>query len=162
MAKWEKTHQALKGRHGLREGQIGWVEENMEDIRGLTGKPDRVLDLINVVWCKAKEALEGHSDADVAERCYVDVSQQVQRRPFTLQPVLRSLTTSSEVFSYKHKRMLLPEEHLLAMGFIAPKIQNLTNAAVKDLSGERMALPTTAACVLAVILSFSDLWKAAP
>ena len=89
--------------------------------------------------------------ADTTE-LFTDLSQCASRRPWSRG--IRSVNTSSCVYSHEAKRTLHPIEVMRALGF--PKstsIQGLSTAALQDLIGESMSLPAVVTAVLALLVA---------
>ena len=88
---------------------------------------------------------------------YLDVSQDLQRKPWSKKS-LATLTRSSEVFSYDRCRSLVGHEYLRALGFPAgsPEMiipEGTTDAQLKDLAGDAMALPAVSLVETALLLA---------
>ena len=97
------------------------------------------------------ESLSARPDNQGA-RFYIDVSQDVQRRPWTLN-WLRSLTTSTELFAMAEDRLLIPEEHYRLLGYPPDiNLDNLSKLAKKDLAGEAMS-PASVGLILLCALN---------
>ena len=95
--------------------------------------------------------------ANACDKLYVDISQDVHRKPWS-QNAIRAVTTSSEIFSCAHRRILLPLEHLSLMGYDLSQVDvelvsSLKTWALRDLSGQCMALPCIALPVVALLQS---------
>ena len=113
-----------------------WSERKM--LLGVS-RSDRVLSLVNCAMQRevmaSGEAVLQAAQPDV----YIDVSQDICRTPWTRSTV-RSLTTSSCLYSSKADRQLLAKEHLRLVGFVSVP-PNYTEAEYRDLAGECMAPP---------------------
>eukprot|EP00971_Amphidinium_carterae_P305104 6062668-Amphidinium_carterae.3 len=155
--KWRKIHATVRTDEGLSD-QVSWTQQNAHKIRGLVGKKERVLDLLDIGYLIAKKNMPDANDADVAKDLYCDISQSAERRPFS-QGELRTLTTSSELFSYGQARLLLPCEHLLALGFGKVDLRNISGSAQKSLAGGAFALPTMAMALSSVVTSLPGYWE---
>ena len=124
------------------------------------GRPTkRILDLIDcAAMSVAKKAKKRLGDCkQELDRTILDVSQSHGRRPFNTGDV-RTLTTSSKLFSFGQRRTLVEKEHFLLMGFddqlVLPKAISASN--LRALAGEGMALPCLATVVIAVLLTSKD------
>ena len=101
----------------------------------------------------AKHSGSEHQQIEFEQQLFIDVSQDVDRKPWSC-PGLWSVTTSSEFFSIRHKRALLPIEHYLLLGFgplRSPQESRLTPSQHRDLSSEAMSPPVVALAILAVL-----------
>ena len=138
--KWENKSETVR----RKEGMLCNVDEFIEKkaLRGLS-RTDRVLDLVDITCGVASRPQHAHS------RFYVDVSQDVLRRPWTCD-WLRSLTTSTQLYGVVEDRAVLAREHMRFLGF--PQQVDLTGQTqitIKDLAGEGMAPP----CIGLVMVS---------
>lgn len=89
------------------------------------------------------------------ENILVDVSQSHGRRPVSsASGVAHTLTTSSQLFSFKHQRLLTPFQHLLLQGY--PDTTELSadhsEADVRNMAGEAIALPSLGIVVWGLFL----------
>ena len=129
-------------------GAPGWVNKVAPStaLRGLN-LSERLSDLVSV----AVEASHGTSEPEEVEDIIIDLSQDVLRRPWT-NGHCRSLTTSSDLFSVKRRRVVLPGEHFRLLGFPSLNLHMLSLAKQRDLSGEAMS-PACMGVVCALGLS---------
>ena len=86
----------------------------------------------------------------------LDLSQNVNRMPWSLG--IRSVTTSSCLFSFALGRVLKAEEHWAALGFPAMAGQ-LSERAQKHLVGEAMAPPVIGALAYTLLHSLNGFWE---
>lgn len=134
-------------------------------LRGLagTGRQKDILDVAFLSSChqlglhpasrEAEEAARGHATGSLG--LLVDVSQSVQRRPWSLSN-LHTVTTSTKAYSCLLERVLAPEEVLLIYGWpraMAEANHNLGRAAMRNLVGETMALPTIAVAMVSMLVT---------
>ena len=146
--KWKQKSEALRRRLAVRETS-NWCGR-----KTLFGVPDneRTRDLINV----AADVMEQRHGS--AENVFIDCSQDVDRQPWG---PLRSITTSTEIYSTTLDRMLVPREHFLLLGFASEiSLQHCSARAARDLAGESMSPACIALIQVAVIMTlFKDSLK---
>jgi hypothetical protein len=113
----------------------------------------RVLDLLDICW--ATECKPG----DLAPTLYVDVSQNLSRKPWS--KALRCFTTSSLIYMFEHDRILFDEEKFRLLGFGELSFENLSRAELKDLSGEAMSVVSVTLVAYALLWSvqYPGLWR---
>eukprot|EP00971_Amphidinium_carterae_P339074 6476680-Amphidinium_carterae.4 len=157
-AKWRKIHATVRTEEGLSHETTSWTQMNAHNVRSLVGKKERVMDLLDIGYLIAKKNAPDASDEDLCKDLFCDISQSADRRPFS-QGELRTLTTSSELFSYGQARLLLPCEHLLALGFDKLELKNISATAVKSMAGGAFALPTMAMALSSVVMSLPGYWE---
>ena len=148
-AKWKQRHAEAK-RRALSNPECHEVPPLDVDFRGVSSP--RAIDLIETVWtvlCAQHGFLE-------ASKFHVDVSQCITRRAWA--KTIRTLTTSTSIFSFSAQRLLLPSEHLHILGFPAVSLQDLSPHAVRSLAGAAMAPPCVGVALVALILTL-DTWS---
>lgn len=125
---------------------------------GLNGCSKRVFDLVDCValdTCKRQKTTL--KDAPKAlEETLLDFSQNHVRRPFSnREGVARTLTTSSQLFSFGLNRVCAPLEHLLLQGYQQDTVipTSMTPTDVKHMAGEGIALPVLGMVVWSVFLT---------
>ena len=96
--------------------------------------------------------------AEVAEHLghvVADLSQSHSRRPYNRGPVLRTLTTSSDLWAFAQQRFLSAREHLLLQGY-SPAVtipEEVSERDLKQIAGECIALPPLAVVLWSVFLA---------
>ena len=138
---WRKNSE--KVRKGL-ASVPAWSQSNV--IVGMSTAP-RVMDLVDVALASTTQRAPAGPLPDLI----VDVSQDVGRRPWTLDSV-RSITTSSDLVSISRQRSILPQEHYRLLGYPDVDLEGQSLHSQRDLSGEAMA-PPSISFVLAVALA---------
>ena len=112
---------------------------------------ERVLDSIHIAF-----QLGCDSQPQRAANFVLDVSQQVERRPWRAPDGFRSMTRSSEYFLYSQDRLALAVEHLRVLGFPSnSKLDGLTGANLRCLSGDAMAMPCVTLLLLCILHAMS-------
>ena len=148
---WKKNAEKVRTSLGLPREKEGEAWCDKVAIAGMTQTP-RVTNLVNTAVQAVMQKSEAKSVSGVD--LMIDISQDVGRRPWTLDSV-RSLTTSSELVSVLRRRQVLPSEHFRLLGFPpTPTISlagNEKSSVQQDLAGEAMS-PACIALVLAVAL----------
>ena len=126
-------------------------------IRGLPNMNDRIRALLNmVVLHHGKDGPQDHSSLKAAVKgIIVDVSQNPGRRPFTNKDGLhRTLTTSSLQVHLGKRRIVTAREMMFQQGhptsIIVP--EGMSQAALRKLAGEGMALPCLGMCLWCIFL----------
>ena len=128
-------------------------------LQGLPPDSERVKSLLDVVWTLVKRSAANTGVLEVEKDLYVDVSQCISRRAWTTVGKLSSLNTSSCIFSFGMRRALAPAEFFVLLGFKAPRTGQLTNTALKSLSGEAMSLPQIGVCILALSSGLPEIFE---
>ena len=93
----------------------------------------------------------------VQEELFADYSQCVSRSPWS-RNVLRSLTTSTTLYSYALQRAISPSEHFALLGFpqlTAQVLASVTPSQLRDLSGEAMSPAVMGGLLAAVLVAFN-------
>ena len=166
LMKWEQ--QSVKWRSELQISQSfrPWTSRRTFSGLGLS-RTKRSLDLLDCSWVEAckrrKISVQTHSSSFMKEALaqqvhhglVVDVSQNPVRKPMSdKQGVLRTLTTSSTLYSFEHDRVLHPIEHMFLQGY--PKDVSVPHTlSVQDLrklAGEAICLPCLASIVWSIHL----------
>eukprot|EP00971_Amphidinium_carterae_P013339 262983-Amphidinium_carterae.1 len=92
-----------------------------------------------------------HEDRPVGT-LVTDVRQDAARKPWS-NGIIRSLTTSSQLFHHGQQRMLSLRELFALMGFPADtNLSALSHTQAKDLLGESMAVPSVTLVLLALMM----------
>lgn len=134
-------------------------------LRGLAGTP-RQKDILDIAFLSHSHRLNLHPGSDEAKEAarssvpgglglVVDVSQSVERHPWSYER-LHTVTTSTRAYSFSLERVLAAEELLMMHGWpreIAEAPHTIGRAAMRDLVGETMALPTVAAAMAALLVA---------
>ena len=121
--------------------------------------PKRLRDLMELsVLQSAKRARTSiHGVQPALSELLLDVSQSHKRRPMPgLEGPSRCLTTSSRLWCFAQKRLLCGAEHLLLQGLAPSELtipDSLTEADLREISGEGIALPCLATIVWALGLA---------
>ena len=122
-------------------------------------KTARVLELLDIAYlCQKKMLLE--TDPDVADQKVIeglvcDTSQAISRRPWG-SLCTRTLTTSSQLYSFEKDRLLLPHESLRMLGFQSQNLSSvckfgISDSDLSDLAGSAMSLPAVTCAALSLI-----------
>ncbi len=128
-------------------------------MRGIPPGNCREFDLVNIAYASLRG--QGEDEGQVL-KSWVDISQSVARKPWG---ALRTFTTSSQIYSFKEDRLLVPEEHFRLLGFGENLVcGNLGPDELRKLAGEAMCVPCIALLVWSVLLaaSFDGLWSSTP
>ena len=71
-----------------------------------------------------------------------------------------SLMTNTELYSFQHRRKIIPLETLRMLGYGDVDVQGLDHDDIRDLAGESMSLPCLSVILLAIVLggNLDGLW----
>ena len=123
---------------------MSWFHKNVGMDESI---PERAKDIIDGAWLHQRLRTDSDiSDQELEKAFFADTSQCMTRKPWAYHD-LPTLTTSSTIWSYSRKRYMLAEEHLRTLGFgdvpgcLTLDMKGMSQAALKSLSGEGMALP---------------------
>ena len=158
-SKWNQSMKRVCAKEGINLDDVEqWWQRNAPSTRGLrcTARVEGLID-VAIALSKGRRSEDrmpsmAHDHRDQQE-LFIDISQDVDRRPWS-SPGLRSVTTSSEFFSLRHKRLLLPIEHYQLLGFAPlrnPQDSKVSATQHRDLSGEAMSPPVVALAILGVL-----------
>ena len=144
-AKWKEQHCLFVQSCGLDDFH---GEQYVGAFEGITTERAKVLKIA----FKHLQRCRGMS-ADVAAEYVVDVSQSIQRASWGRS--IRTITTSSTIFSFKHQRLLKPHQHLSIMGMPPTHVSllGLTETNVRNLAGEAFADPCAAVGIVSLMLA---------
>ena len=112
--RWKTESAEAREALGISRAFQGWTDRDGFAGEGLA-LTDRVVDLLNVTAAR----LLGQGGPEYLMAAVVDVSQSVSRCTYT-KPDLRHpcLTTSSEWYSFREDRIVLPQELMCMHGFV--------------------------------------------
>eukprot|EP00969_Alexandrium_andersonii_P353941 15441026-Alexandrium_andersonii.AAC.1 len=114
MANWEEQSAVMRDQWGVSPDSCPWTRSSGVRLVGVPQSP-RVLDLLGTAWLerlvkdrakRAKTGAPAPTAADLAKGYFVNLSQQVGRKPWG---PIRCLTQVSEVYSFEHDCVLGPE-----------------------------------------------------
>ena len=152
-------------RESTKGEQASWTLKHKR-LRESEGLPDtdpaatRVSDLISITEGLAmkKSLSEFPGEKFVMPEMYSDTSQDASCLPWCTNG-LRSLTTSSEFWSHRLGRHLIPCELFTCVGFKKPQLTGLSHSMQKDLLGECMSVPASTVALLSLLTSLPDYWS---
>lgn len=132
--------------------RVDWTKSGLQ-----CKPPKRTLDLIDCSVIEVcKKARKSMSSADrLLKNHLLDISQNHDRKPMSVPPAARALTTSSRLFFFDEKRILSAEEHLRLQGYEGEfeSTAGVTSSDVRKFAGEGIALPCLAVVVWALNLT---------
>eukprot|EP00971_Amphidinium_carterae_P328211 6459964-Amphidinium_carterae.1 len=152
---WIDKHKKLREEAGV-DASESWVKANAASIRGVRGDSQRALDVIDLCYQIGRK--QGLQPNLLASQAIADLSQDGSRKAWSYDRKVRSLTTSSDLFSFSRRRSLCPPEHMLLLGFVEPKC-TVSATAVRDLSGEAMGPPVVGTLATALLTSLPQYWQ---
>eukprot|EP00971_Amphidinium_carterae_P342084 6481258-Amphidinium_carterae.1 len=141
---WLKSHEKLRSK--LQSGSsVLWCDTH--ELHGLPSTA-RVVDALNLTASLFKNE---NKDAG-QEQVLIDFTQDMSRKPFQA-GAFRTITRTTEFYSFSRDRVVLPAEHLCVLGWCNVKLEELSPGEVKDLAGDGMALPVIGLVVLSMLCS---------
>ena len=143
--------------------QLPWDLRNLKPwskkarMQGLN-KSARQCEMLDLAYLHVQAAREeaglGVTTKEIISDLFVDTSQALVRKPWGF---LRTLTTSSAIYSFERDRLLLPHECLRMLGFSDFSFTDcLSNSELSDAVGCAMALPSVALPALSLLLASHD------
>ena len=164
-ASWLKQAEKMRAKWRA-EGFVGSEAHPLASaaLRGLRGtdREREVLEVFLIAACLARGVcpLDEASTTAVKAELTADVSQNlVWLRPEHGE-VAGVFCTESRVYSFRHDRLVLPQEQLAAMGWqdpgkpaTRPSVAGLSSTDIQDLVGECQALPCLAAAIWGILLA---------
>ena len=136
---WVGTHKQMRLQAGLSSEQL---------------HPKRVGDLVALAE-QLNIQKEANRQTCFDVKClYTDVSQSAARTPWTRDGI-RSITTNSEIYCHRLRRLITVSEMFAIFGFDRPDISTLSTSKAKDLLGECMTLPCITVVLFSVITVFN-------
>lgn len=120
-------------------------------LQGISGTP-RVLELLDCAYLsqewslrqRSQDPLRPLSRKEIAVGLFADCSQAITRKPWSA-TTMRTITTSSNLYSYEADRLVLSQEHLRLLGFPEHICHGLSNSEILDFAGNAMSLASCAA-----------------
>ena len=110
----------------------------------------RVLDVLDVTAIKVLE--RNHQPQNGLKNIYVDVSQSIMRNTYTnLDNISPCLTTSTELYSFGHDRVILPQEMMAMHGYQRITVpETILPRDLKTMVGGGMSLPCIGTVLMAL------------
>jgi hypothetical protein len=156
---WVAQHAAVKESLKMTPKTKLWCDQARS--AGLDHLSTRCKDLINIAWHAATRDMTDPVDiASVKASLMIDVSQDILRKPWTTH--LGTFTTSAQLYSFRLERFLLEQEKFYLLGFPhSTDFTSLSTNALRDLSGDAMALPSVTMVTYSLLLigKFPGLWS---
>eukprot|EP00971_Amphidinium_carterae_P006078 119700-Amphidinium_carterae.1 len=145
--KWAAAHKRFR-----LEKKIGGCQPWSDAKRPMRGaKTARAKDAINICAALRPEAF------NPASSLILDLSQNAHRSPWSIG--VRSITTSSDLFSFDLGRTLTGSEHFKLLGFPDVQLGKLSQRQMKHLVGEAMSPPAVGSVLLALLLSLDGFFE---
>lgn len=117
--------------------------------------------MLDMAWFAATSGVDDAAEIDrIKQRLTCDISQSLHRRKWSLG--LSTFTTTSEVYSFAHDRLITDQEKFFLLGFPrSTRFDGLPSNCLKDLVGSAMALPalTVVMYSAALVLKLPGLWN---
>ena len=143
--------------HDRAHAQNVWCEGAR--LQGISATP-RVLELIDCAYLsqelcvrqRSQNPLQCPTRKEVSKALFVDCSQAISRKPWSA-TTMRTLTTSSNLYSFESDRLVLSQEHLRLLGFPEGIADGLCNTEILDLAGNAMSLASCAAAEAFVLVA---------
>ncbi len=150
--RWKIYSETLRTKIGLRQTDKPWSSRRGVALRGVPRCP-RMVDVIDVAFhISTKPTQEPVSEAEAAklQTLIVDYSQNLSFK--TWGHHVPCLTTSTQIYMYGRDRILVDAERFRVMGFGNVDLSNISPSALRDLSGEAMAVYTISELASAILL----------
>ncbi|CAE8638766.1 unnamed protein product [Polarella glacialis] len=157
-AVWLRETAAWREKLGISPQFSPWTSCGFFEGIGLR-KTHRVRDLLDCIVAEKTANLQKKTPAAIRAAMsgmYADTSQSHSRRTFTNKTgITNCLTTSSELYSFDRDAIVLPVEHLLLHGHHKSTVipNGMSQADIKELAGEGMALPCLAVIIWSIFLT---------
>ena len=148
-----RKHAELKQKKKLHEAPVFSRSHSLRGLKLASVGVTRERDCVDIAYAMATK--EGLSSIEC-----VDVSQSIWRRKPGMGGQIPTLTTGASIFLYQRDRLALPLEGFLFHGWpasVSESIDGLSDAELRDLIGESMALPTMGmalVCCLSALQAF--------
>ena len=143
------------------DGGTKWQEQHKK-IRKKLGLPDTALiheersqDLVTIAEQATKQKYATMGCDEVSRRLqelYTDTSQSAGRMPWACS-MLRSITSSTDVWYHAEARRLRPDELFRILGFSDPKLSTLSQTQARDLLGSCMSMPVIGMITASLLIS---------
>lgn len=151
---WALTTKKARARLGISQSYNPWTDRRPAP--ALRNVPDsmRVRELVNIAWA-SRPRPERHLPF------FVDVSQDVSRKPWSSHPPC--LTRSSVIYSFEADDVVSARGKLALQGFLVRELRGLElllDSDKSDMAGEAMCLPNLATVLVALWLSPAASWWA--
>jgi hypothetical protein len=136
----------------------GWTRRKDVHLVGFP-KTDRALDVVDVAWAARMAKMPRASPSDMKRGYWVNVAQQVHRRPWGGPGCL---TAGGVWYSFEHDCCLDGTDTLRLQG--APNnfvTRGLSSSQLKDLAGEAFFVGSAGTCIAALYLCpYGPWWRA--
>eukprot|EP00971_Amphidinium_carterae_P349144 6490864-Amphidinium_carterae.1 len=150
---WTQKHDLLRTSENLasqRQPHVGRVTDLLALAEEVTSK--KLAKTLNVQQLTESQLIEMKS------QLYTDVSQCASRRPWST-GTLRTITSSSVIWSHGRSRELTPHELMKVLGFAEnTDLSAIAVTQAKSLVGECMSVPCVAISLAALLLAADHLW----
>ena len=143
--KWPAKHASLRAKLQA-SGPTRERYSSCHDVRGFSNA--RTLDAIDVCYEATSSAQQEQHQCVI-----LDTSQDLGRLPWG-KGVIPTLTRSSDLYFYPQHRAIAGLEHLRVLGFHTDELDFSASpdTALRDLSGDSMAVPVVSLMAVALIL----------
>ena len=139
--KWRSKHNKVRQEKGIASDAVSWTAQH--HVVGIGPLAARVRDAIDL--CVQVHMASCDSPP---ESLIVDVSQDGSRN--CCGTSFRSMTRGSTYFVLSASRLVTAREHLNLLGFPKMQVGHLSETAIRDLTGDGMAVPCVATALLLV------------
>ena len=159
---WQTQSSVFCKQVGIAEELCSWTAGQEASGVSLDFLSDRAKKLCDIAVAMCEQSLGAVAAQANMNRMYADVSQNVNRRPWTFTGVLPSMTTSSSFFSFGKKRMIKTVEHFRIMGFDHDAMVGLEQVGERklhNLIGEAMSLPSVGTVLFCLLTELPNLFE---
>ena len=120
-------------------------------LQGLSSTP-RVKELLDCAYLHAEARAQQEGKAFDVNSLIADCSQAISRKPWSLDET-RTFCTSTQNYSFKVDRVILPEEELSMLGFPGGLLRGIRLSDGFEFVGQSMALPSVAMAEAALMVA---------
>ena len=158
---WPDVYAEFTRKHGLSD-RAEWTTRPSVALAGLgcSEATRRSRAVIDIACAWVKKEFPSASDESLMKGFFVATSSSAPKKPWSYG--LKTLLTSSEIYSYEHDRMLTPQDLMRQHGWRAPNAGGLSFSAMRGLHGESVACQQLGCLVWAAYLAadFPGMWEA--
>ena len=155
---WRDQTESFQRKVKMPKNSFPWQERAGDDLKLLVPTA-RARALLDCAFWDVTHSAHQEGLAQLVTKLVADTSQSVARKPWSLK--FPTLTTSSDLYIFARQSPMLMSERFHLLGYGRPRLGELSEGALKDLSGEAMFLPSVTACMQAMMLHlpYEGLWE---
>ena len=140
IANWEHMSSQAKTKLQVPKVVRGWTSKPHIKLRGVP-RSQRMIDIINTAWeVKLQQSPVELLEQDMSTDFWCDLSQCISRSPW-FTGTLRTLTTSSIIYSFERDLVLTGSDHMRLQGWPDRFLRGTPESDLQQLAGEGTSLP---------------------